>query len=150
MKARLKGSIRARDPTKSISAIIAASKASVLDTREVEELRLTAENLISSLEKKSDWKDEAESLQVQLTMYSNLIDALYAGTSNKKFLREIEPLARKLKKLVRLGIDSVDYLFKLETKGFNEALWSRVETDADEVSKDRTQILGQVDFGWES
>jgi len=130
-----------------ISAIICASKAGVLDPREVEKLRLTVKNLISSLEKKSEWEDEAESLQVQLTVYSKLIDSLHSGTANKKFLREIEPLVQKLKKLARLGIDCVDFLFDFDMNGFNEVLWSKVQNDVDEVSRDKTQILGQVDFG---
>jgi hyaluronoglucosaminidase len=138
------------DSRRELRLLIYSSKANVFDQHESEDLRSRVRELIALfVGQDAMFRDRAVRLKEEFKLYDSMGESISAGTRNKKLQTELEPLVAKLVKLAKLGISSVEALVVLERgDDISDELSNRMRDQAREALEDKTQVLGEVNFGW--
>ena len=148
-----------REARKEFQDLLNCSRASALDPlNEAEDLRSSVNSLkvmLSRSKKPSATTVSGfvRSMRDKLEYYEALGRALEASARNRKLLLEFQPALEKLRKLSLLGIECLEYV-EVVTKDAEtfanppSALGQELARAAKIARDDKTQILGQVDFGW--
>jgi hyaluronoglucosaminidase len=146
----LSGSSGAR---KEIDLLIEAASASPLDPNEARELNGLIDRGFSVYGKDVDeWRKIEAALRSLFHEYFALEGSLQTKLRNRKLFSELEPILVKLQKLAALGERSLDFVDKVSSPGeldtsSIEKMKRELDQEATEVRKDKTQVLGQMDFG---
>jgi len=131
--------------------LLEVAKATPFDPLEAENVRTLVRQAISSYRSIEGREKSFSELRVQLDVYSRLKQDLRAKLRNKKLFFELEPVLAKLRSLVALGEKSLELAELLLEKSKRDSsiikLSEELNKEADDVKKDKTQVLGQINFG---
>ena len=134
--------------------LIEAAKASPFDPDEAVELKRLVDRAISSYGKslEEEWQLNESALRSHLEDCFALKENLRSNLQNKKLYFELEPVLSKLKKYAMLGTKSLDYVDTVRSNKRDADSITKAELDlaAEEVKKDKIQVLGEINFGTHS